>query len=290
MGNSNSILAIFTLFISSFVFMSVATVTYSAVGGNNVVINEVQIAGVNSTDEFVELYNPTASDVDLTGWRLVRYSSTGTLANLDSSLEGTIPAFGYYLLGHADYQGNVSLDEAYSTQQNIPSNGAVRLFSDNGITEVDTVGFGDSVVFETQSVDTPPANGSVSRTDGLDTDNNFEDFKVLESSDPQNSASSSAVVSPSPTSTASPSIEPSSTPTESPLPSEEPSLEPSASPTASPTEVPTPTPEPTATVEPTSTPVKSVFLANFGKRTCRLEYRLVRIGFMRLSFPRIVCS
>lgn len=321
MIKDNSALTIIsTLLISFLVFVSIASVTYSATDGSNVVINQVQISGTSATDEFVELYNPTGTDIDLTGWRLVRYSSTGTVGNLDSSLEGTIPAFGYYLLGHADYDGAVSLDEFYSTQNNISSNGAVRLYSDAGITVVDTVGFGTGVIFETQSIDTPITEGSVRRTNGLDTDNNFNDFIQETLSDPHNSSTSSATptpsptveptstptasasatptVVPSPTATATPSASPSASPTIEPTPTaspsasptQEPSPEPTVTPTDSPEASPTTTAAPSPTIEPTEAPVRSVFLASLGERSCRLEYRYVRFGFFRIAFPRIVCN
>ncbi|MGQ9710975.1 MAG: lamin tail domain-containing protein, partial [Anaerolineae bacterium] len=60
-----------------------------------VVINEVAWGGTaaNSTHEWIELYNNTASDIDLTGWRL--YSSDG---KPNITLTGVISAFGYYLI------------------------------------------------------------------------------------------------------------------------------------------------------------------------------------------------
>lgn len=75
---------------------------------DNVVINEVQIAGVTSDDEFVELFNPTNSAIDLTDWRLTRATAAGNESNLVSSLSGTIPAGGYYLI--------TSLLQAQATQ------------------------------------------------------------------------------------------------------------------------------------------------------------------------------
>lgn len=61
----------------------------------SVIINEVAWGGTaaNTTHEWIELYNTTDSDIDLTGWRL--YSSDG---GPSITLSGTIPAFGYYLI------------------------------------------------------------------------------------------------------------------------------------------------------------------------------------------------
>src|SRR3989344_2714382 len=72
--------------------------TYSALA-TYVVISEVQIGGGVADDEFVELYNPTESSVDLSGWRLTRKNTAGTTENnLVASLSGSIPAHGYFLI------------------------------------------------------------------------------------------------------------------------------------------------------------------------------------------------
>ncbi len=61
----------------------------------DVVIHEVAWGGTaaNSAHEWIELYNHTAADIDLTGWRL--FSSDG---KPDITLTGVISAFGYYLI------------------------------------------------------------------------------------------------------------------------------------------------------------------------------------------------
>ncbi|MBC7226680.1 MAG: lamin tail domain-containing protein [Thermoflexales bacterium] len=65
----------------------------------SVVINEVAWAGTaaDSNDEWIELYNTTATTISLSGWRL--YSSDGSPS---LTLSGEIPPFGYYLLERTD--------------------------------------------------------------------------------------------------------------------------------------------------------------------------------------------
>lgn len=60
-----------------------------------VVINEVAWAGSSASayDEWIELYNTTASAISLTGWKIVDDSGAQTYI-----LSGTIPAGGYYLI------------------------------------------------------------------------------------------------------------------------------------------------------------------------------------------------
>jgi hypothetical protein len=61
-------------------------------------INEVAWAGTaaNAADEWIELYNPGPSAVDLTGWRLTDGG------DIDVTLGGLLPPYGYYLLERTD--------------------------------------------------------------------------------------------------------------------------------------------------------------------------------------------
>src|ERR1700760_1630060 len=48
-------------------------------GGRHVVVNELQVgSAASASDEFIELYNPCAGDVNLAGYSLVYRSATGT--------------------------------------------------------------------------------------------------------------------------------------------------------------------------------------------------------------------
>ncbi len=64
-----------------------------------VIINEVAWAGTaaSANDEWIELYNPGDSPVDLTGWRLVAADGKPAIA-----LQGTIPPHGFFLLERTD--------------------------------------------------------------------------------------------------------------------------------------------------------------------------------------------
>ncbi len=61
----------------------------------SVIINEVAWGGTaaNSNDEWIELYNPTANDINLAGWRLISSDNSP-----DIYLTGIIKASGFYLL------------------------------------------------------------------------------------------------------------------------------------------------------------------------------------------------
>lgn len=66
-----------------------------AANQGDVVINEIAWMGTDasSTDEWIELYNNTASSISLTGWEMFE----GT-EKIDMVFTGSIPANGYYLI------------------------------------------------------------------------------------------------------------------------------------------------------------------------------------------------
>jgi len=102
-----------------------------------VVINEVQIGGVSANDEFIELYNSSDSDVDLTGWYINKKSSTGTESALvaKSRLEGkSIKANSYFLLAReSGYMGNASPDVFWPASYSLASNNYLILYRGNDI-------------------------------------------------------------------------------------------------------------------------------------------------------------
>ena len=200
------------LFSSLFILLIVillfkAKSTYSALA-THVVISEIQVGGGVADDEFVELYNPTTSSVDLSGWRLTRKTAAGTTENnLVASLSGSIPAHGYFLVAHPDYDGAVAEDMVYSaTSSAIAANNSVVLYSDAGVTVVDKVGMGTATDVETTATTSPDADTSIERKanssstsdsmgtsgvdetagNGEDTDVNSSDFVGRTTSDPQN--------------------------------------------------------------------------------------------------------
>lgn len=255
-------LALFVLPISLLVFISYkAAAVFSA--SSNVVISEIQISGANSTtDEFVELYNASSSDVDLTDYKLTRKTSGGTESVLIEDLGGTIPAHGFYLLANENYTGLIVGDETYSG--NIAVDNSVILYDSTGTTVVDKVGIGSEAEGEGGTYTSVPDDGrSVERKanasstkasmesgadqyagNGWDSDDNAANFIYRTTSEPQNFESSlEPVLSPTET----------PIPTETPLPTETPVPTATSAPTETP--VPTETPAPTETPLPTATPI-----------------------------------
>lgn len=264
---------------------------YSVAG--HVVISEVQIGGTTSTDEFVELYNPTDIPVDLTNWRLSKKTAGGTESDIiASTMSGTIAAHGYFLIAHAnDYDGVSAADMTYSGAVTVAANNTVLLYDGTGAL-MDKVGMGTAGDRETNATVVPGDNKSIERKaqaastiesmttgsdsaagNGEDTDNNVNDFIHRAAADPQNTGSAvepivvptstltptvlpteTASPTPTPTVTLTPTVIPTATTTPTHTPT--PTVTPTATPTltATPTSTPTPLPTATATPTPTSTP------------------------------------
>jgi hypothetical protein len=253
-----------TIFTTSLFVLSGKNVI--AAPATHIVISEVQVAGGVANDEFVELYNPTNSNIVLDGWRLRRIDSDD---NIVATMSGTIPAHGYFLVAKAEYDGTVSPDLPYSATSTILTvNSTIGIYSDAGITLVDKLGMGTAVDYEISPALAPSPNGSVERKAcGEDTDNNLNDFILREVSGPQNSQSAVQNCA-------------SSTPTASPTPSPTPTLTPTPTPTITPTM--TPTMSPTPTNSPVAT-AKPIFM------TCGMQFKTLDFGFFNLRLPFWKC-
>ena len=183
----------------------------NAASAPHIVISEIQISGSSgfSTDEFVELYNPTDLAVDFTGWQLVKRTASGTAYPLVDQFDGSnIPAHGFFLIAHpTGYSGSVAPDVRYTTSNSLASDNSVELVSPQGI--VDLVGWGKATHVETTAIATPGSAKSIERKalststketmaeDGEDTfrgnsedtDNNSVDFLLRDLPQPQNATS-----------------------------------------------------------------------------------------------------
>jgi len=180
----------------------------------NVVISEVQIA----EDEFVELYNPTESDIDISSWYFSYFSSNrdwnNPYRNKNFSESGTttiISAKNYFLIGLKGYpkeNGNPNSDwQVYETELLGNEAGAIGIFSCNPkiatsstttleqaieqvkTCKIDVLGWGEVIVKEEKSASIPSADKSLARKleineDGylnyIDTDDNKNDFEIQE--------------------------------------------------------------------------------------------------------------
>ncbi len=180
-------------------FISFSALVFSQ---THVVISQVYGGGGNASaqykNDFVELYNPTAIDINISTWSVQYASSTGNFSAV-TNLSGTLAAGKYYLvqLGTSGAIGaNLPTPEATGTTNISASNGKVALVSNTtalGVSNppasnyVDLVGYGTANYFEGAAAAAAGSNTlSITRIGNIDTDANSVDFSAT-SPNPRNS-------------------------------------------------------------------------------------------------------
>jgi hypothetical protein len=164
-----------------------------------ILISELQTGSLKSTgDEFVELYNPGAASVSLSGWKLQYHSATNTDCSNPTwenklTLGSTaIAGHSYLLMAPKDYLP--SADAAFSAGL-AHDGGAVRLLDQSGRLS-DALAWGNAACGNDDPAPAPPGGGSLERRPGSDaesggnaynTGHNAADFQLRSTSQPQSS-------------------------------------------------------------------------------------------------------
>ncbi|MEY2428418.1 MAG: endonuclease mitochondrial, partial [Verrucomicrobiota bacterium] len=190
------------------------TINPSGGGGagtaTNVVISQIYGGGGNSgatyQNDFVELFNPLSTAVNLSTWSVQYASSAGTTWQNRANLSGFIQPHHYYLIqlaSNAAVGALLPVADATNTSINMSAtSGKVALVSSqtaligsnpvssNGV--VDFVGYGTANAFEGAATAPSPGNTtSIVRKNGgySDTNDNSADFNTSTPPVPRNSAS-----------------------------------------------------------------------------------------------------
>jgi hypothetical protein len=187
---------------------------------DHIIISEIQTSGANGADdEWVELYNPTIQDIDLSGWSVQYRGSASQTFNKKNFVAGNvIPARGYFLIAGNAYQGGVSADMSHNSFSLSATGGNVFLVANTSLitsatstTIIDKLAYGAGTYLfpETAVFANAPASGqtlerkaNASSTaaslssgndkwqgNGYDLNDNSNDFVLQTSPTPQNSAS-----------------------------------------------------------------------------------------------------
>ena len=152
-------------------------------------ITEIQIETASSASyDFIELYNPATSSINLSGFQLKKRSSTGSESSVRLFPTGSIiSAQNYFLWLNTDFASNspeISAD--IISTQTLAKNNSIALF-DKRDNLIDAVGWGTSTnpFSETASFpQNPGENQSLSRKwstttqNYIDTNNNQDDFEI----------------------------------------------------------------------------------------------------------------
>ncbi|WP_163995442.1 lamin tail domain-containing protein [Pyxidicoccus caerfyrddinensis] len=190
---------------------------------NHVVISEFSGgngSGTAATDEFIELHNPTNSDVNIGNWLVQYKSATGTTYSATVTIPAgkVIKARGYFLLAGANYSGSGSqaadLSYTFDTSASTTAGGHVRigpgLTTSTTDVAVDKLAWGTGNSPEGTAAPAHPAVGGslerkavssstsatmavggtdAARGNGTDSDNNSQDFVTRAARQPQSSQS-----------------------------------------------------------------------------------------------------
>lgn len=147
-------------------------------------------AGATYTHDFIELYNPGPTIIDVDGWS-VQYASATGKTWLVTPLSGTIPAGESYLIQQAEGAGGsvpLPIPDVVDETAMSASSGKVALVKDvepltgpcpNAEIIVDFVGYGSANCFEGDNPAPRPSNTAAllrSNEDNWDTDENRVDF------------------------------------------------------------------------------------------------------------------
>lgn len=168
----------------------------------HLVISQFQVAGGGSgtfNDEFIELHNTSSSNVDLNGYRVVYRSATGTsdVAMVEWTTPTIVQPGGYYLIATSSYDGTPASNINYNTSTVSMAGAGGGIAIRNGALNsgiiIDSVGYGTATnaFIETAKPAAPAANASLVRLNNgcQDTDNNLNDFALVNPSTPHNASS-----------------------------------------------------------------------------------------------------
>ena len=149
-----------------------------------IVISEFRTRGPGgASDEFIELYNPTSTAVDISGWKINASNNAGSADTRATIPASTLLRSGqYYLVANNGYTGSVIANLKYGTA--ITNDGGIALLTSNN-TIVDEVGMDAGSAYQEGTTLAPltgTSDGSYERKLGgtsdscIDTNDNASDF------------------------------------------------------------------------------------------------------------------
>ena len=214
---------------------------------DHLVVSEVVTGGASASDEFIEIYNPTAGTLPLEGLELVYVTASGATVSRRAAWALGAPSLapGRHVLIANELGAYAGIADAAYASGLAAAGGSVALRIQGASSAIDAVGWGTaaSTWMEGQAAPAPASGSSIERLPGgtmgstVDTDDNRSDFATRPLPEPQNSGSAPVPetgATPPPTATAAPSVDPTAQPTPAPTTS------PTPAPTAPPTPAPTP--------------------------------------------------
>src|SRR3989344_2155817 len=152
----------------------------SKAAADHILINEILFnpLGSDKGKEFIELYNPTTSSIDLTDWSLVKSSESLAKFAATTGDKSMIPSNGFLLVGFNSYAGTPLTDASRSISLGNKTD-TITIKDKNGIV-VDSISYDNAIVGEGNSWERTSFDSTV--------------FQPQSNPNPQNSASPATVL------------------------------------------------------------------------------------------------
>lgn len=132
--------------ILNFFLLPVVFFIWTQTAKANLLITEVQIAGETSSNDFIEIYNNSASQQDISGFKLRKRASTGSESSIRVFPKNSlIGANGYFLWANSANDFSQKINANTSSTQTLAKNNSVALFDADGNT-IDALVWGDELV------------------------------------------------------------------------------------------------------------------------------------------------
>ncbi len=185
------------------VISSPATLTVEPGAGQLLLrlLSEFRTRGLSgAADEFIEVYNPTTSTLNIGGLKIRASNGSGTISDRITITAGkTLGPGCHYLLANSSsggFSGSVPANQTYGT--GITDDGGIAITGSNGTRIIDAVGMSSGSAYKEGGMLAPMA-GNLERSyerrpggafgNGVDTNNNAIDFVLTAPINPQNSSS-----------------------------------------------------------------------------------------------------
>lgn len=144
-----------------------ATTYYSFTSTNRLVISQIVTNGPQgSLDEFIEIYNPSSTGINLGAYKIQKKSPAGIVwldsTPLNSLNHLTVPSYGYVLIAGKDYSYATEADIKIFTELAYDDNGHLRII-DAMIDEVDRLGYGSAINPEGLAAPSPSQSVALQR-------------------------------------------------------------------------------------------------------------------------------
>ncbi|MCA9337856.1 lamin tail domain-containing protein [Candidatus Saccharibacteria bacterium] len=166
----------------SFALPLVPVAVHADSAGTSVVISEV-VAGTSASagQEIVELYNNSTNTIDVSGWKIIFVSSSGSQKEL-TTLSGTMLAGEVLLLASPSYPLAAEVVDGSFADGSLTYNGHI-MVQDQSLQIIDIVGWGSALSYEGAPTATLSGGKALERYAGceaglIDTGNNSQDFFV----------------------------------------------------------------------------------------------------------------